>query len=233
MRSREKDESESQLIPKGSSVRNTFYSNACILILSSSLIVIIVCLIYFRGDDNSEANCITPFGTVLGQDASNVIGYSNCNDKYTGSESNFVNEDVYSGLRWQCVEYSRRWLIETKQVTFQSVDIAAQIWDLSAVTKVGTTESLPFESYSNRLTSHAPEIGCLLIYNTDLAPTGHVAVIVGIDLVSNVVLIGEQNWSNNYWLGSNYARNISLLTNASGYYEIQDEYLIGWKCVKY
>ena len=235
---RDKDESEFQLLPKGNSVNSSYYSNGCILILSSSLFVIIMCLVYYHKSDHSNSHtnnapCVTPFGTVTGQDAMKVVGYSNCNDQYTSSESNYVNEDIYSGLRWQCVEYSRRWLIEVRQVTFQSVDIAAQIWDLNTVTKVGTDETLPFLAFDNGLTQRAPEVGCLLIYDTNLAPTGHVAVVVGVDASNSTVFIGEQNWSNDYWLGPNYARNTSLLRSAAGNYSVSEEYLLGWKCVQY
>jgi hypothetical protein len=66
--------------------------------------------------------CISPFGIVNGQDASGVIGYSNCNDSFVSDEESYVSAGgptpVYAGLKWQCVEYGRRWLILNLQVLY-------------------------------------------------------------------------------------------------------------------
>ena len=87
-------------------------------------------------------------------------------------------------MKWQCVEYSRRWLIMNRNITFAPVDIAAKIWDLTTVILKGSDSNskLPFNSFSNDVTPTPPKIGSLLIYNAiDLTPTGHVAVVVNIN----------------------------------------------------
>ena len=135
-------------------------------------------------------------------------------------------------MKWQCVEYSRRWLIMNRNITYVSVDIAAEIWDLTTVIMLGgeSNSTLPFYSFSNGLTPYPPKIGCLLIYNAiDLPPTGHVAVVVDINYDAGYINIGEQNWSNDFW-PSYFARLIKLST-IDGYYKLEDNYLIGWKCV--
>jgi hypothetical protein len=189
-------------------------------------------------DPLPEVECISEFGTNLGSDPMGVIGYSNCNE-YTVSEiPNFISsssgeeeQEIYTGMKWQCVEYSRRWLILTKQVTYDSIEYAYQIWDLPNVTNVTDNETkYPFLSYPSGQSLTPPEVGCLLIYNaTDyLEPTGHVSVIVGVE--DDKILIGEQNWANDYWLGKNYARNITI-SLSDGKYSVDDLYVIGWKCV--
>ena len=111
--------------------------------------------------------------------------------------------------------------------------ILPKIWDLTTVIMLGrdSNSTLPFNSFSNSVTPSPPKIGCLLIYNAiDLPPTGHVAVVVDINFVAGYINIGEQNWSNNFWQ-SNYARQIKLSKTTDGYYKLEDDYLIGWKCV--
>ena len=134
-------------------------------------------------------------------------------------------------MKWQCVEYSRRWLIMNRNITYASVDIAAEIWDLTTVIMLGSDSILPFNSFSNGVTPSPPKIGCLLIYNAiDLPPTGHVAVVVDINYDAGYINIGEQNWSDDFWQ-SNYARQIKLSKTTGGFYKLEDDYLIGWKCV--
>jgi hypothetical protein len=185
-------------------------------------------------DDIPSGECVTSFGMILGSDAMGVIGYSNCNEDTVSEIPNFVplgEGEVYAGMKWQCVEYSRRWLILSKQVTYDSIDYAYQIWDLSDVTNVTDSDTkYPFLSFPSGQSLTPPEVGCLLIYNsTDyLEPTGHVSVVVGVQ--DNVILLGEQNWSNDIWLGSDYARNLTVVLS-DGKYAVDDQYLIGWKCV--
>lgn len=73
-----------------------------------------------RPSSTGSGACVSPFGAVNGQDASGVIGYSNCNDSFVSDEESYVNagvpSPVYAGLKWQCVEYGRRWLIYNLQV---------------------------------------------------------------------------------------------------------------------
>jgi hypothetical protein len=49
---------------------------------------------------------------------------------------------------------------------------------------------------------------------------------------SGRVFIGEQNWSNDAWLGTTYARAVAWKRDATtGAVHVADDHLIGWKCV--
>ena len=72
-------------------------------------------------------NCETNYGVVLGQSPAGVPAYSNCNAECVIFEPNHLN-DIYTGIKWQCVEYARRWLLQERGVVFGDVDIAADIW---------------------------------------------------------------------------------------------------------
>ena len=47
-----------------------------------------------------------------------------------------TEEGHYCGLKWQCVELARRYMIKTRQLTFESVGMAYEIFDLDQVHKV-------------------------------------------------------------------------------------------------
>ena len=175
-------------------------------------------------------HCNTPFGALNGQ-AFLTKAYSNCSGNCEKKEDNFIfltkgGKKLYTGMKWQCVEYARRWLMENKNVTFASVDYAYHIWDLTSVTKLDSNESIPLQHFRNKKTKIAPAVGDLLIYSKKLAVTGHVAVIVGIE--NDSITIAEQNYFNRIWEGKDYARRLLLDKNTNGYYRIIDEAVIGW-----
>ena len=60
------------------------------------------------------------FGEVIGITKQNVIAFSNENSKYEHArfleqasprESNNYYQGIYTGLKYECVEFVRRWLI--------------------------------------------------------------------------------------------------------------------------
>jgi hypothetical protein len=121
---------------------------------------------------------------------------------------------IYTGLKGQCVEYARRWLIQIKKCTFSSIPSAIDLWDMTHVTRLDGTllsfVSLPY--------TETPIVGDLLIYNRhETIPHGHVAVVVGV--YDHTIFLAEQNWSKQEWIG--YSRYIDL--------EYVQSYVLGWK----
>ena len=74
--------------------------------------------------------------------------YSNCNSNCVIFEPNH-QQDIYTGIKWQCVEYARRWLLEEQGVVFGDVEIAADIWELQQVNNPLSNKSLKFDSIVN------------------------------------------------------------------------------------
>lgn len=176
-----------------------------------------------------EAYCSLPFGTVIGQSFL-TAGYNNCGDEQFEYESHFirlngVDELVFTGLKWQCVEYARRWLIENKGVTFDSVDFAFQISDLLTFKDVYTNEELPTLLCQNKASNILPAVGDLLIYNNERVYTGHVAVIV--EVAKDFIAIAEQNYDD-VWETHDYSRRLPLVQDADRNFCIQDEAVLGW-----
>lgn len=173
-----------------------------------------------------QSGCIQPYGTVLGSSNQGVQAYSNCQSSCVYYEPNNFN-DVYTGIKWQCVEYARRWLLINKGVVFGDVDMAADIWHKTDhVTNAVTKKKIPLESHLNG-SSSPPRAGDLLVYAMAFNNTGHVAVITGVDYEKGIIRVAEQNYYNDLW-PDHYSRTIEYL-NLGKHHWILDGYLLGWK----
>ena len=89
------------------------------IILISVVILIFIFLIY---------NYVTgyyKFGDKIGT-FNGVDAYSNQQDKTNSLDSNYYN-GIYTGQKWQCVEFARRYLIINEGITFSDVDSAFEI----------------------------------------------------------------------------------------------------------
>lgn len=122
-----------------------------------------------------------------------------------------------TGIRGQCVEFARRWLIH-HDILFENVEHAIDIWKISSVIRLSDQQVLPFHSVRND-GRNLPTIGSLLIYRqTNELPHGHVAVVIGVD-EKRQVLIDDRN-------RFGHSKTIPILTNG-----IDDPDIIGWKVV--
>lgn len=174
--------------------------------------------------------CHAPFGSCIGQ-AFLTKAYSNCNGDCVSNETNYVtventDKKIVSGMKWQCVEYARRWLIDNKHVTFADVEYAYHIWNLKNGEDVSTKKPVPLLQFSNKKATTKPEVGDLLIYSTEFAITGHVAVVVSVE--NHSITVAEQNYFNDLWNGPNFSRRLLLERDEENRYRIFDEALIGW-----
>jgi len=184
-----------------------------------------------------ETECVTPFGTVLGSNRG-IIAYSNCGpaciNPTPASANTASKEDVYTGITWQCVEYARRWWLIERGAVFGSVDTADAMWkEVTRAQRPSDTSELGVGRHENGGTV-APAIGDLVIYQADSKTEnlrfGHVAVVVGVDLVRGLVALAEQNFENKKWQAQDsHSRNLSLKSD-DGHYTLTDKSLVlyGW-----
>jgi CHAP domain len=206
----------------------TFYNILFIVLLVPA------CNIAFADNANKEipvacrTACKSPYGKVLGRSPQGIEAYSNCQSGCVIFEPNQWN-GTYTGIKWQCVEYARRWLLINTGAVYGDVDIAADIWDkIDHLTEVKTKKRITLETHLNGSTQ-APEVGDLLIYAKAFNGTGHVSVITGMDIKNGLVEVSEQNYNNETW-PDDYARNIMLIKKGQNYW-LLDGYLLGWKHV--
>ena len=176
-----------------------------------------------------QTGCKSPYGKVLGKSPRGIEAYSNCQSGCVIFEPNKWN-GTYTGIKWQCVEYARRWLLINTGAVYGDVDIAADIWDrIDYLTDVKTNKQIPLEAHLNGSTQ-APQVGDLLIYAKAFNGTGHVAVVTGMDVNNGLVEVSEQNFNNESW-PDDYARKITFIKQ-DGKYWLLDGYLLGWKHAK-
>lgn len=198
-----------------------------LLLLICSIITSVIGL--SPNDVYAKCDC-QAFGTIIGQ-SFQTPAYSNCGQDDARNTDHFVvlsdsGKQIFTGIKWQCVEYARRWLIENRNITFASIDNAYQIWDLPYFNHVDTNEPMPVLHHQNGISINIPQVGDLLIYDQrqDLT-TGHVAVIVGVD--EHSVTIAEQNQTNIFW-EHEYSRRLPLQRDADARFQIVDKAVIGW-----
>ena len=170
---------------------------------------------------------VEPFGTILGSN-NGVIGYSNGK---SGSAWPNYEGFIFTGISWQCVEYSRRWLLKQKHLVFGSVNCASDIWhlnDLSYVYYYPFYSTIPFYRVPNS-SKCQPKQGNILIYSRGSGDMthGHVAVITKV--TKNEVFIAEENWDNEYWPEGDYSRILALKTIDGVYTIVDEDYaILGW-----
>lgn len=168
---------------------------------------------------------LIPYNQVLGIASRNVPAYSNGNDEFFSGERNYLH-GIFTGFKWQCVEYARRWLLIRKTCVFRSIGSAADAWhELTSIERVTDGKKFPLIKHANG-SSVFPKKHTLLIYPRcrDL-PFGHIAIIteVGRDFIG----IAEQNYHFRRWHG-NCARQIAIVSKDDGFF-LKDHYKIdGW-----
>ncbi len=175
-------------------------------------------------------NDIVKFGEIIGITEQNVIAYSNNNNKST---SNYYNK-IYTGLKYECVEFVRRWLIIVYNITFKSVNNAKDIFDLANFyTTSNPSHEININKCINGISSGICDIsfGDLIIwdYKGEFSLYGHVAVVVKIK--KKYIYIAEQNTCNKSWNGKKYSRKLLFDNNILEDLDYPDTKILGW--IKY
>ena len=179
-----------------------------------------------------------PFGTVLGHAPGGVPAYSSDYETVDSVElpdrKAFRHEvgGVYTGYKWQCVEFARRWLLLNKGYVFDDIAMAYDIFRLSTVKVVKDGTILPLKSFRNG-SQRRPEPGCMLIWSEGgtFEVTGHVAIVT--EVSDRWVRVAEQNVVHHAWEpGADYARELPATVGEDGSYWIRcsfhDGEILGW-----
>ena len=123
-----------------------------------------------------------------------------------------------TGIKFQCVEFARRWLLIHYDMIFDNVDDAINIWNLNTITRI--TDNKRFSFVSILHDGHAlPKVGSLLIYrSTPVLQTGHVAVVTRIE--NGLLHFAERN-------RNHFNKTVRILPNGM----LDDPEIIGWKTI--
>jgi len=153
----------------------------------------------------------TSFGTYLGQ-FNTVAAFSNGSASYYSSISNFMADGFYTGVKWQCVEFVRRYyytIFNTRLSNSAAGD--AGTWYPNA-------SALGLTAYQNGQSTSAPQVGDILCSTT------HIAIIKRIS--GNKVYTAQQNVSQD---SSDLDKQLTLSVSG-GKYTLSGGYgtLQGW-----
>jgi hypothetical protein len=175
------------------------------------LLILLILFVYLYYNRNKAL----PFGSVLGQTKEGVIAYSNLQDDMT------ENKARHTGEKWQCVEFVRRFLIETRGITFESVPNAYNMWNLSTFYR--DPKGSPVVIKKIEAGKSLPEKDDILVWDINIrnSGTGHTAIVTDVD--KEYVYLAEQNWKNEEWGGNSYGRRIGYKNGV-----FIDPHLIGW-----
>lgn len=145
------------------------------------------------------------FGSIIGVYDNKIYIYSNecdINNKiHTCSNErgtdNYWN-GIYTGIKYQCVELARRFLLIFYGITFESVKYAFEIFQLNYFKKIGYG-NVDILKCINTESEILPHQGSLIIWDPIgyMETTGHVAVVVNVDKINNNIDIIEQNMKEN------------------------------------
>lgn len=189
-----------------------------------------------------QSECVTPFGTELGAHHG-IVARSNCRPacidptphEVAPAKTGLQNK-TYTGIRWQCVEYARRWWLIERGVVFPGVDTADDMWtEVTSAKHLASSAAHPVHKYENG-GSEIPRLGDLVIYKARPQSVGlkygHVAVVVEVNVAEGFVSLAEQNFLNQAWKEPKvYARRLSLESSAAGASlldEDPDAQIYGW-----
>jgi hypothetical protein len=160
-----------------------------------------------------------PFGGICGYAPGGIAAFSNGSDTHFSNESNYDGH-FFTGYKWQCVEFARRWLLERKGLVLPLYFFAAHI---IYGKEVATLDDQRVEALvvRNGHSTEPPEADSLIIYpSTRKNVVGHVGVIthVGLDFVR----VADQNRYFHYWGDKDYSAEFPLVKRSDGTYVIED-----------
>lgn len=184
-----------------------------------------------------ETSC-EKFGTELGRAPGDVPVYSSdyktVDPHELPTRFHFRNfqDGLYTGHKWQCVEFARRWLLKNRGYVFADIAMAYDIFRLTSAKRIVDKKSIPLHSFENG-SQRPPEPGCMLIWNEggEFEVTGHVAIIT--EVFPDRVRVAEQNVDNMKWPeGCTYSRELKVCIDRDGSYWIDctfpDTSILGW-----
>jgi CHAP domain len=168
-------------------------------------------------------NGMRDWGQVLGE-ANGVKAYFNAGDGGNQGRNQLIKNGKVEydyGLKWQCVEFIRRYLYDVKGYAFTERGHAKEYFN-AGVEDGGSHRGLT--QYDNDLTNGSqakPQVHDLIVMS--YSDTGHVAIVV--DVADDYVTIAQQN------VGTQFTDTLKLSSVGSGKdkrWKLQEPRVYGW-----
>jgi hypothetical protein len=133
----------------------------------------------------------------------------------TDNEVNYIHTkygSVYTGVKWQCVEFVRRYLILRYGITFETVKNVYELKNTSNFYFLMSGSPLPVHFYNTGF----PMVNDILILSWK--DTGHVAIVCNVDQNKGLIYTVDQNSEPEQWDTETYSR----------VYSIHSKQIMGW-----
>jgi glutathionylspermidine amidase/synthetase len=140
-----------------------------------------------------------------------VISYYNSSGNY--QPPNFYHGQ-YTGLKWECVEFARRYLIATRNLTFPSVENALSMMNIPYITPVYRNDHKIPVVFRSSKSEMSPKEGDIIFFHDRF--TGHVGVVTAIN--GDQIYVASQNGTPQEWEGDDYWQTFNRADNK----------IIGW-----
>lgn len=132
----------------------------------------------------SSLSIADPYNTQVGE-YDGVSLYSNGSPGYVSGKNNFSN-GIITGMKWQCVEFVRRYYLEKFHINLRS------LYTGDANTWYDHADEMQLERHANG-SAVKPRVGDIVVSGG--RPSGHVAIISSVS--SDRICVVEQNFLNN------------------------------------
>jgi hypothetical protein len=114
--------------------------------------------------------------SIIGKTILGIRVYSN--PKRSAQQANLYR-GVFTGLKYECVEFARRFWVITRQYTFPEIESAVDLWSLTHFQSVIPERPDLAMQHFYPTTSNVPILGDLVIFDrSPTAPHGHVSVVI-------------------------------------------------------
>ena len=195
-------------------------------IIGLTLLLVLIIASIWIGPSTEAAQ---PFNTYLGQFRT-VEARSNSGST---NPQNFIDHYLYgqvsTGLRWECVEYMRRFYLSALNLHVVRTGASTnngKDWYPNAANieyRDGATTHVGFDSFANDTVTRPPAAGDILGYSGSVGGGfGHVAIIKRVR--PDYILTAQENWNNE---PSDLDRRLTL-TRTNGRYKVNDTGVQGW-----
>ena len=155
---------------------------------------------------------LVKFGKPLGVTKQKVVSFSNHGKSKNKDQPNYYN-NVYTGVKFQSVEFVRRWLISVYGITFESVDDAIDIFELQNFILVRYPSiKIVIEKCANDGSQNI-EFGNVIIWDSQGTFNLYGSCAIVVKVKNNIIFIADQNVSNKSWNGKCYSRKLYLNEN--------------------
>lgn len=148
-----------------------------------------------------------------------VFSYLNTDENEDQDMKNYIQK-IYTGIRWQCVEFVRRYFILVYGLTFSDIKNVYEMMTLHYFYNIYNNKPIKVIFFREMIDNIPKKDDIIFIKKNNQDRTGHVGIVCHYDDEKENVYIVDQNGEKNiaYWQDKHYATILNK----------NDPSIIGW-----